>query len=246
MTEPRVREIERRLREEIENGALPARSQLPTRAQMAEAEQVAESTISLVIRRLREAGYVRSDPTGVYVTELGERTITVGQERVRLVSEGRFRTQAERFVILSAELTDAGDAVASALGVPPGAQVIRRERIATRPRDADATPIAWSVSWLAGTLAEVAPELTAPERIPGGTVGLVAARTGRLITSGADRLHARGALPHEADALAIPAGLPVLVGRTTWSDSTGAVVEVGDWVLPPGREVVYAYDVDGE
>lgn len=224
---PAVRQIERAIRERIETGELSAGDRLPSRAVLAEQLQVSPGTVAQAVRRLREAGLVTSDTTGVYVAPTGTQGVAGGAERAsRAMSEGKIYPPSEQALILSASLTPAPDEVAQALGMPVGAEVIRRERVTRRHTlGSDPTPITWSISWLAGVLAEVAPELVRTERIPGGTVGLIRERTGRIVTTGADRISARGASTEEARALAIPAGLPVLVGTTTWTDQNGDIVE---------------------
>ena len=63
----------------------------------------------------------------------------------------------------------APDAIADALGVPPGAQVIRRHRVTYR----DDAPVSASTSWLPGDLAGLAPRLLTTERILEGTPGYI-------------------------------------------------------------------------
>ena len=244
--QPTVTRVERQLRERIESGDLTTGDRLPTRAELATQLEVGASTVAEAIRRLREAGYVTTGPSGVYVAERGARTVAGGSERAqRSVSHGKIYPDAEAARIVSAEVIPAPEAAALGLGIEVGAPVIRRERVTLRTVPGSApVPVTWSISWIDGELADVAPELAQAQRIPGGTAGLIAARTGRVITSGCDRLLARAATEAEAAALGIEAGAPVMVGATTWSDADGTVIEWGEWVTPPGRELVHSYRIE--
>lgn len=242
---PAVRKIERTIREEIESGELKTGDKLPTRPELAERYGVATGTVSTAIKRLRESGHLISDTSGVYVSERGTANVANGADRARrVVEENQINAAAEQSRIISTSVVEGSIEICQALEIPQGSHVVRRERLTSRSIAGRAPePITWSISYLSGELLESCPELAQTENIVGGTAGLIFERTGRKITSGADRMYARGASEDEALLLHIPAGLPVLAGKTLWTDQNGTPIEAGVWILPPGREVSHTFTV---
>jgi len=152
---------------------------------------------------------------------------------------GRIYPRGDYARILSAELAPASDQVADALGVPAGAEVIRRHRV-TYHRDA---PVSASTSYFDGAIAALAPKLLETERLVQGTPGYIAEQTGRIAAHGRDQLAARPATAEEAAELGIEPGSPVLGGRNWSYDAEGGVVEYGESVSVPNRWSSYDYDL---
>jgi DNA-binding GntR family transcriptional regulator len=142
-------------------------------------------------------------------------------------------------VIRSAELVPAPPHIADALGLEPGAPVIRRHRVTYR----DDSPISVSVSWLDGALAEAAPRLLAAERLIEGTAGYIREMTGREAARGTDQDSASAATDQDAEDLGVAPGSPVAVGRNWWYDHAGAVLEYGERVSVPGRWSTHEYTI---
>jgi GntR family transcriptional regulator len=145
-------------------------------------------------------------------------------------------------VIASADLVPAPEAIADALNVPAGADVIRRHRVTLR----DDVPVSASTSWMPGDLAGPAPRLLTTERILAGTAGYIREVTGRAAVRGLDQTSARAATDQDAADLGIPAGSCVAAGRTWWYDAAGAVIEYGEYASVPGRWAAHEYEIKQE
>jgi DNA-binding GntR family transcriptional regulator len=152
---------------------------------------------------------------------------------------GRIYPDGEHAKIVSAELVEAPDYVADALGVARRSLVIRRHRITLR----GSTPVSASTSWFSGDLARAAPDLLQCERIRAGTPGYIEQQTGRVIASGRDHVSAAAADAQMADDLNIEIGAPVLAGRNWVRDAEGEVVEFGEYVTPSGQWQAYEYQI---
>lgn len=86
-----------------------------------------------------------------------------------------------------------------------------------------------------------------PERIVEGTSAHAAARLGTKITVTQERHAAGRADENEAAELAVPAGSPVLLGRSTFLAADGTVVEYGESAALPEHWVFHEYTTeDGE
>src|SRR5207302_4129438 len=111
---------------------------------------------------LRSEGYVRGVPGVGTAVCAGSTTHYPAGDRLRAArTAGRIYPPGEHAVIKSAGLVPAPPRIADALGLEPGAPVIRRHRVTYRGD----SPISASVSWLDGTLAEAAPKLLTTERL---------------------------------------------------------------------------------
>jgi GntR family transcriptional regulator len=120
----------------------------------------------------------------------------------------------------------APDAIADALGVTAGTEVIRRHRVTYR----DDSPVSASTSWLPGDLAASAPRLLTTERIIQGTTGYIEQETGRAVVRGLDQESARAATEQDAEDLRVPPGSPWPAGATGGAGRDGEVIEYGERV----------------
>ena len=84
------------------------------------------------------------------------------------------------------------------------------------------------------------------DRVVGGTTAYVEEQTGRAVTAGRDQVTARQATEREAADLGLPAGSPLLHGRTWFYDSAGSVMEFGEFVTVPGRWTSSDYELAAE
>ncbi len=238
---PPYLQIAEHYRDLIRRGELRDGDRLPSTRQLVEQWRVAHATAARVLSTLRAEGLVTTTPGGgggtiVNVQDLGY----APRDRMLAVRQwSRVCPPGEHARIVSAELVEAPEHVAEAMGVQPGAPVIRRHRITYRGK----TPVSASTSWFVGALAEVAPDLLRTERIREGTAGYVERQAGRVIRYGRDQLAAGTADARLAADLAVPEGTPVLVGRNWVRDVDGDLVEYGEYVSVPDRWQTYGYEL---
>jgi DNA-binding GntR family transcriptional regulator len=236
--EPPYLQIVEDIRRRIRSGQLRDGELIPSVRQLAKDWKVSPPTAAKAVMTLRAEGLVQGRPGVGTVVCAGTTTHHPGGERLRAVrATGRIYPPGEHAVIKSAELVAAPPEIADALGLEPGAMVIRRHRVTFR----EDVPISASVTWLDGRLAEVAPRLLSTERIIAGTIGYIAQATGREVVRGTDQDSARAATEQDADDLGVPVGSPVACGRNWWYDANGVVVEYGERVSVPGRWSTHEY-----
>ncbi len=241
--DPPYLQIVEHLRRQIRTGKLHDGDLVPSTRQLAREWGVAINTATKALTMLRSEGFIRGMPGIGTVVCAAETQRNTGGDRLRSITQtGRIYQPGERAAITGAERIAAPAAVADALGLPAGAEVIRRERITFR----DDVPVSASTSWLPGDLAAAAPRLLQRERITEGTAGYIEAVTGRAAVRGLDQESARGATERDAAALGVPAGSPVACGRNWWYDANGDVIEYGERVSVPGRWSSHHYEITPE
>mgnify|MGYP001329640910 CR=1 FL=1 len=237
---PPYAQIAQRIRDEIHSGRLRPGDRVPSVRELASEYGVSRATADKALSALRSEGLVIA-VTGVG-TQVADQVPTVqtgGARFRRMLSIGRATRAGERSEILSADLVPAPQDVAAALGIEPGSQAIRRRR---RFIDEDGVA-ALSTSWLAGELAEAVPALLSTERIQGGTIGAIAAATGRQPAPGVDTARARLATDEEAEALGLTQPSAVLVVEARLADEDGRPLEYGVDVIGPDRPWSVGYDL---
>ncbi len=233
-SEPPYLQIARQIREQIESGQLAVGEPIPSARQIAVNWGVALATATKVQAHLRSEGLIESVPgVGSIVTAQkeagGGRTYLKATSTTGLIYGG-----AKKARILAAELVDAPPEIAAALGLEPGAPVVRRERVTL----ADGEPRQMSVSWLPGEGVDRAPKLLETERIPKGTFAYLAETLGLAVTAGREQISATSADDMQAERLNIEPGAPVLLTRTWYMAESGVVIEYGEGVSPEGQWVV--------
>lgn len=233
-SEPPYLQIARQIREQIQSGQLAVGEPIPSARQIAVSWGVALATATKVQAHLRSEGLIESVPgVGSIVTAQkeagGGRAYLKATDATGLIYGG-----AKKARILSAELVEATPEIAAALGVEPGASVVRRERVTL----ADGEPLQTSVSWLPGEGIERAPRLLETERIPQGTFAYVAETLGVTVAAGREQISATSADEVSASRLKIAPGSPVLLTRTWYMTDAGVVIEYGEGVSPEGQWVV--------
>jgi DNA-binding GntR family transcriptional regulator len=242
-SDPPYLQIVEYLRHQIRTGKLHEGDLVPSTRQLAREWGVAINTATKALTRLRSEGFIRGVPGVGTVVCAAETQGNTGGDRLRSIAQtGRIYPPDERAEINRAELVPAPAAVADALGLQPGVQVIRRQRITFR----DDVPVSASTSWLPGHLAAAAPRLLQKERITEGTAGYIEAVTGRAAVRGLDQDSARGATVQDAADLGVPAGSAVACGRNWWYDASGDVIEYGERVSVPGRWSSHHYEITPE
>lgn len=236
--EPPYQQIVEHIRRQIRSGELIDGDLVPSTRQLARDWQVSPPTAAKALSTLRTEGLVRGMVGTGTVVCAGTTAHNAGVDRLHAIkATGRIYPPNERAVIKSAALVSAPAEIADALGLAPGAEVIRRHRITLR----DDEPISASVTWLDGKLGEAAPRLLTTERILHGTIGYIQETTGREVTRGVDQDSARAATEQDAEDLRVPIGSPVACGRNWWYDAAGVVLEYGEWVSIPGRWSTHEY-----
>lgn len=227
---PKYVQMADHLRDQIVRGALRPGDEVPSERQLAADWEVARPTATKALDVLRREGLLAGrQGSGTYVTEPSALRRQADDRYVRSRQTGRIYLANERAEILRAELAEAPEHVAQALGVPTGSSVVRRERLTLR----DDKPVELSTSWFAGVTAEVAPLLLEAERILEGTLSYVEASTGRTATIARDRVSARLATDEERELLQLPDPCAVVVTRHTVLDADDLVLDFTESVGPP-------------
>jgi DNA-binding GntR family transcriptional regulator len=217
---PKYLQIANSIRDEIFDGKLRPGDEVRSERELAAEWSVARPTAARALAELRRLGLVDSvRGSGTFVTGAG----------VAHRAHERFGSFHAR--IISAEMVPGSSAVTQALGLPDGAELIRRRRVTMEGDRANET----SVSWFDGALADVAPRLVESERIREGTTAYVEQVTGRVAKTGEDRECARRATAEEAELLGIGRNSPVLVTEHRVVDAAGVPLEWAESACPPGR-----------
>lgn len=238
-SEPPYLQIARQIREQIQSGQLAVGEPIPSARQIAVNWGVALATATKVQAHLRSEGLIESVP-GVGSIVTAQKEAGGGRNYLKAtISTGLIYGGAKKARILSAELVEASLEIAAALGVEPGAPVVRRERVTL----ADDEPRQTSVSWLPGEGVERAPKLLQTERIPQGTFAYLAEALGVTVTAGREQISATAADDAQARGLNIAPGSPVLLTRTWYMTDGGVVIEYGEGVSPEGQWVVNDFTV---
>ncbi|MFE9259125.1 GntR family transcriptional regulator [Streptomyces sp. NPDC006879] len=217
-----------RLAARIDAGEFPPGAKMPTNKQLIE-EGEHKGTVDRAYRELVERGYVVRRPR--HGTVVRDRTpIRVPLSRYRGVIRpdrplGPWQAATAeqgldgRMQPISVDRTTAPMAVAEALGIAPGAPVIRRTRHASIGDDVVQVQTAWYEATLAAELG-----LDAPVTISGGIYG--AMKHGGLTPRWADE-HVTARMPtrDEAAVLAVGAAVPLLLVQRVTRDVTRRPVE---------------------
>ncbi|MDO0914462.1 GntR family transcriptional regulator [Streptomyces sp. DT2A-34] len=236
---PPFMQIADHFRVKIKEGELPQESKLPSIADIAREWGVATATAAKAIKQLQEEGYVRSSSQGTFV-DLG-RKLTSGPDRLQMLrATGSGFRLGETVEILSAELIPASAHVAEGLKITEGDPAVQRRRVY---RDDDGV-VAVSTSWLAGSLAEAAPELLEVGPLPKMTFGLIEDRTGRRAVRRRDVV-AMAPVPGDiAEVLGAEVGTQALTMTNQYFDQHGEVTEYAQDFLGAGRELSAEYALD--
>jgi DNA-binding GntR family transcriptional regulator len=205
---PKYIQIADYYRERILSGELRPGDEVPSERQVSAEWKVSRPTATKALDMLRREGYAAGrQGSGTYVTEPSRLHRQASDRYRRSAETGRIYPANERARILAAELVEAPPDVAEVLGLQPGDQVIRRERLTLR----DDEPVEVSISWVDGRIARAAPRLLETERILEGSVAYVEGVTGRRARWARDRISARLATADESAVLGLDDSSAVLV-----------------------------------
>lgn len=238
--DPPFMQVVKHIRQQILAGELCEGDSIPSARTLTQEWRISMATATKVLAALKSEGLVRTVQGVGTVVSVAESLKHAPKDRIQAVHRaGRIYTPGEYAKILTAELVDAPDQVADALGLRAGHRVIRRRRIT----HLDDLPISTSISWFDGGLADAAPKLLETTRLPQGTPGYIEAVTGRIVSAGRDQLTAAAATEQDADVLGLDVGAPVMRGRNWLYDADGGVVEYGESVASAGRWMSYDYEI---
>ncbi|QMU69163.1 GntR family transcriptional regulator [Streptacidiphilus sp. P02-A3a] len=232
MALPKYEQIAQHLRGQIVRGELAPGDTVPSVPELSQTWQVAKATAERAIALLRQEGLVESrQGAGTFVRERALLARTAGERYQIAQKTGNVYTAGEHAVIVAAERVEAPEEVASALGIEPGAAVIRRQRVTLEGQ----LPTATSVSWFSAELADRCPRLLLRERIREGTTRYLEVQTGRRPSSGQDVWTARLATHEELQLLQLEAPEAVSETRHTVFDANGEPLAYEVGITPSGR-----------
>lgn len=221
----------------ISTGQLRPGTMLPSIKALSEEWKVSTTTAEKALRKLRDEGLVRGiHGIGTEVIDQPGPMSSGAQRQDRGRRTGSSWGSGERSDSHTAAVVPAPSDVAQALGIQPGAEVVRRSRVY---RDRHGI-VAQSTSWIPIRFGKLLPQLLSGERLKGGTsLQLIAEATGnpishRIDTASACLLTAETARLLELDPENPPTE-PVVVMTAKFLDSEGEVVEYGVDLGGPGR-----------
>ena len=206
---PRYWRIAEAIRRRIEDGQLPAHSQLPAETQLAEEFGVARMTLRRALHELVEAGLLyRVHGRGTFVAGSA-----IQQELNRLTSfTEEMAAQGLRAAsrIVRSEKVEAPPEVAERLGLKQGELAYRL----TRLREVEGEPIGWQVCYLPERLL---PGFDATQLVGGSIYRTIEERFRLAIGRGEQLIQAVLEWAGELRGLGLPSGVPVLkITRVTY------------------------------
>ncbi|MFB7076488.1 GntR family transcriptional regulator [Streptomyces sp. NPDC056308] len=222
-------------RDLISSGKLAPGDLLPSIRALADQWQVSTATADRAMKLLRDEKLVNGIP-GVG-TEVMARPVSLASGSERHDRSSKTKSSwgvGEKSSGHTAGMVSAPEDVAHALGIDPGANVIRRSRVY---RDAHGI-VSHSTSWIPAEFAQVLPELARSERLRGGlSLDLIAEATGRKVTQRVDEETARIATAQDLQLLELDAKTvaAILVLTARFLDADGQVLELGVDLGAPGR-----------
>ncbi|HEY8497912.1 MAG TPA: GntR family transcriptional regulator [Limnochordales bacterium] len=234
---PLYHRIHDQLRDDIESGVLRPGDRIPTEAELSARFGVSRTTVKQAIQQLVHAGLVyRIQGKGTFV----------GQPRIprRLVGlisfheEMRQRGFTPSTELLESAVVPAARHVARALGLEPGAPVLRL----VRRRLADGAPIALQTHYLPGEMGELADD---PQVATGSLYEAMERRFGQRPTVGREEYTAVVVSGDDARRLGVPDHSPALAVRRYASLADGRPVEYTESLLRADRYTLHV-ELKGE
>jgi GntR family transcriptional regulator len=210
-------QIEEQMADRIESGALLAGERLPPEREVAEALGVSRMTVRQALASL--------DARGLVERGVGRGTFVSAVQKVEhdLSRVAGFTATVERQGLeAGAEILTAGEqaaphSIAGALGIGTGATAVRLERL----RSSNGEAVSLEDTWLP---AERFPGLLDRD-LSGSLYTLMDAAYGLAPVSAVERLEPVAARPHEAAALGIAEGCPLMLVQRTAYAAGGVPVE---------------------
>jgi DNA-binding GntR family transcriptional regulator len=219
----------RQIEEAIERGDLRPGTRLENEIQLAGRFGLSRPTMRRAIQELVGKGLlVRKRGVG---TQVVQAQVKRPLELTSLFDDLRRGGQEPSTRVLVNEVSPADEEVAGRLGVEPGAEVVRLERL----RLARGEPLAILRNWLPAAVAR--PQTAELERL--GLYALLR-RAGVNMQVASQRIGARAASSAEARLLEVRRAAAVLTMERTAFDDSGRVVEQGSHVY---RSDTYSFEI---
>lgn len=218
------------LRRAIEQGELPPGSKLPNELLLADRFAVSRATVREAVRGLVEEAYLRRvHGSGTYVLSRPplQNSLDVNFSYTQLI-EASGRRAGER--CLSLERRPAGPEVAARLGLLPGDEVVRLERV----RTADGLPVIYSIDALPGSAIDLE---VGDERLQHSLYGLLA-ELGSPVHHGEAVLTPVAADATTAAVFGCPPGTLLQHIQQVDFGADGSILMFSrEWHLPPAIEL---------
>jgi len=245
MASPMYRQIAEDLREQIESGQLEPGQQLRTEFDLRDHYGASRNTVRDAIKWLANLGLVETKPgQGTFVVKTIDPFVTTltgdprtgvgGDEGASYASEVDKQKRKPNRSSVQVEIQQAPEPIASALGIPKGAEVIsRHER-----RFIDALPWSMQTSYYPVEFADRGAELLRSARnIDDGTVQYLANKLGIRQVGYRDRITVRAPNTNEADFFKVPLDgrVPMYEITRTAYDGNGNPMRVTVTVYPADR-----------
>ena len=214
------RQVADQVRQSVLAGMSPG-DRLPSEAELAARFGVNRHTVRSAIAALEKEGILRAEQgRGTFLNDRKRLRYPIGQ-RTRFSSGLKDQTQTRTGKLLSSEAIPAPPAVAEALGLPAGSQVVRLSTVSA----ADGVPISAATSWFDAQRFATIAELYAES----GSITAALARLGVAdYTRKTTAVEARHASSEDLDLLALSPGAIVLLTRSVDIDSGGKPVLYGE------------------
>ncbi|WP_069804058.1 GntR family transcriptional regulator [Thermogemmatispora onikobensis] len=224
---PLYHQLKQILRGGIERGVYRPGDRLPTEQELMQTYGVSRITVRQALNELEDEGLVvRRHGKGTYVAEQ-----RVEQSLVRLtdfVEDMELAGLEPSSRVLAFQREAASRAVASALGLREGEEVMRLDRL----RLANGRPMAFDVTWLPMRFGVLLPE----EELDRETIyHLLESRYGIPIEAGTFEITAANATPEQAHLLEVPVGAALLLIRRLSCTGGNAPIYIQERYYRPDR-----------
>lgn len=212
------------LRERIVSGAYASGDRLPSEAELALQHGVSRLTLREAVRGLVEEGYLsRRQGDGTFVTQRPKlrNNLDVNFGVTYLVESMGMRPGSK---LINLRREPADEPVAAALAIRAGAPIVRLERV----RTADATPLVYSIEFIAGW---ILPESFSLDSLRGSLYAALEL-AGVEIHHGVAQVSAVSATRAQAAHLAVKAGSPLLfLTQVDYTEADQACLYAKEWYL---------------
>lgn len=217
------------LRDAIRRGEYPPGTLIPRITDLIDQHHVSRITVRKAVAQLSAEGLV--EPVRHRGTVVRERPVRQRITRSRTVYRDEigyyFDPVAQPWRALAPPVISWGPApydIAPALGVPPGAEILIRDRVMGDPQAGQ--PVQLATSYLPAALAR-GTVLAEADTGPGGIYDRLE-EMGHGPLTWHEAVSARMPTPTEADLLDLPPGIPVLRIIRTTENPDGQVLEIND------------------
>lgn len=237
-TPPKYAQVIAELQRRIETGEYPPGSLMPSEHQLSAEFAIARPTVVRALRMLRDEGWIE--------TQQGKGSFVRGRPALAEMTQAR-RGQAELDrdetrepgELISAGTAAAPERIAVLLGISPGDELVRRQRL-TRQDGEPSETITW---WVPPRLAE-GTSLADTAPMPGGIRAQLARHQNVRVDHVLEQVTARHPSTEEAKLLGIGKSAPVLALYVVARDASGNPLFALDVAMPGDlHELEDAYQV---